>query len=250
MRRRKSAGNVVVLGCVLFSAVFAFFLLVLDIGRFHAARARAQTLAQASTLGSLRMRIEALQKIADRWSTFGAKLGAVDAAGRVFVNSADAASVDAAAHDLSRALSGYQARTQSIITVLAQSNNIPRDRITTRDDAGARLDVAPQPATIIDPSGSLRVIAALWYRRGWSASDDDGDPAGTESQRVAFAVGPLTTPADAWRASTSTQGQLRWNSSVDGNGGYPRNWGRALVAGRVNPNRTASYRAVLTESAP
>ncbi len=250
MKRNRTTGSVVVLGCVLFSAAFAFLLLVLDVGRFQAARDRAETMAQTSVLGSLRMRIEGLQRIAERWNAIAPTLGAVDASGRVFVRSADISSVITAASDLSRALPGYQARTTSIISVESQSNDVLRDQIVIADNTGAHLDVQAQPAAIINESGATQTVAALWYQRGWSPADEATDPSGTVSHRVAFSLQPLLKNIDAWNAASSAQGQLRWNRSVDGNGGYPRNWDRALLDGHLNPNRTASYRAVLVEATP
>jgi len=250
MKARESSGSMIAVGCVLLSAAFALFLLVLDVGRFHAARERARTLAQASALASLRMRSEALQRIAERWQPIGQKLGNVDSAARVFVSASDAASVSSLSADLSRALSGYQARTTSIVTVIAQSNDLPRDRLVVDADTGTRLDVHAQPALTVDEAGAVHTIAGLWYQRGWSPADDAPDPAGFVSHRVAFSLQPFLKTAAAWSAASAAQARLRWNSSTDGNGGYPRDWAHALAGTRVDPNRTASYRAVLTEPAP
>ena len=250
MKKPSRAGSVLVIGCFLCAAVFALLLLVADVGRFDAARNRAETIAQASVLGSLRMRIDGLTRVAERWNNIGAKLGTVDVAGHVFVRSDDASSVASAARSLSSALSGYQARTKSIITVLAQSNAVPRDRITSQDDSGSRLDVRARPAVTVSETGALTTVDALWYQRGWALDNDTSDPAGAVRQAVAFVVSPLSRKRAAWSATALAQGEVRWNRSEGGNGGYPRNWTSAVVANRLNPHRTASYRAVLTEPNP
>jgi hypothetical protein len=248
MKRASAGGNVIVLGCVLFSAVFLFSLLVLDMGRFCAAQRRAETIAQTTVLGSLRMRLDALRRVADRWAPIGDKLGPLDGAGRVFVKSVDVSSVRSAAIDLSHALSGYQGRASAIVTVLAQSNALPRERIVVADDTGSRLDIHAQPATVVDESGASESLAALWYQRNWAPAEDHPNPAGLVSHDIAFSLTPLTRGAAVWIARASASGQLRWNSSPDGNGGYPRDWNQTIVASKLNPHRTASYRAVLTDA--
>jgi hypothetical protein len=243
---KNSRGSILALGGLMTAAVFAVALLVVDVGRFCVARRRAETLAQISVTGALRMRIEGLAHVAERWDGFGASLGPVDAAGRVFLSSSDTSAVESSALTLSRALSGYQGRAQSIVTVLAQSNNMARDRIVIERNDGSRLDIAAQPASVIDETGATRVVTALWYRRGWALTNATGDPSATEEHRAAFTFRPLLMAMEAWPSSALARGQLRWNASPGGNGGYPRAWSDAVDAARLRPNRTASYRAVIT----
>jgi hypothetical protein len=246
---KNSRGSILALGGVMTVAVFAVALLVADIGRFCAARRRAETLAQISVTGALRMRIEGLAHVAERWEGFGATLGPVDAADRVFLPSSDTSAVESSALTLSRALSGYQGRAQSIVTVLAQSNYVERGRIAIERNDGSRLNIVAQPASVIDETGATRIVSALWYRRGWALADTTGDPAATEQHRVAFKFRPLLGAIAAWPASVPARGRLRWNASPGGNGGYPRAWSDAVDAGRLRPDRTASYRAVIAEPA-
>jgi len=200
-----------------------------------------------SVLGSLRMRREALARVAERWSAFGRELGAVDAGGRVFVPASKISSVVSIARTLSRALPGYQARAQSIVTVLAQSNRVNRDNVVVLEKTGAVLHIAPENAAVVNEIGGAQVVPALWYRRLWGPTLEQTDPDGRVVHRVDFSIAPLGFGGDRWSGSASAMGKLRWNASASGNGGYPRQWSSAVNAGRLNPNRTAAYRAVLSD---
>lgn len=234
-------------GGILTAAMFFVFLLVIDVARYQAQKARALSHAQMSVLGSLRMRREALKRVAERWSALGIASAAVDSNGRTFVPSAKKASLVSGARTLSRALSGYQARSKSIVTVLAQAHRIERDSVVVVDDRGALLDIAPQDGVVVNEAGATQAVPALWYRRGWEPAIEHADPAAEVVHRVEFSVVPLGFGVDRWSGSVTATGRLLWNMSAGGNGGYPRNWSSAVDSGRLNPNRTAAYRAVLTD---
>lgn len=250
MNRRNECGNLLPLGAVLLAAMILFSWLIWDIGRFYIARDRFQRITEVSTLGSARMRIEGLQKIAARWQNIGAQLVSVDAAGRVFVHNANIPTVSKNVTDLSRALSGYQARATSIISVLAQANHLVRDDIAVVGQAGTKLDVHPESGVLVNEVGIEQVMPALWYRRLWAPSSERADPAGQIVHAVSFQVFPFSKQASSSNATVMSTSQLRWNASDAGNGGYPRQWSSAVSEGQLRPHRTASYRAVLVEQTP
>jgi hypothetical protein len=234
-----------VLTLLLIISLFGFFLRVAQLGLISYRIQQTQTIADVSILSSLRLRAEALQTIANRWSEFGKSFGVAGFHNLVNLHSSLWGAVEQKVSDLKRSLSGYQGRTTAVIKVVAEANGFRRDDVDVRDDAGSKLDLIGQPVVFKDEKGKFRTLDAVWYQRGWAIEDKFGD---SEKTTVHMVQGSIYD----WMIYQEAHGSLVWDVEkndpmvfLNGNGGYPRDWSEALSGGNLIPNRWAQFRARL-----
>lgn len=223
--------------------------LVVDTLQAWVASQKAQTAADFAVLSALRVRAKSLQTVAARWDAFGAPLviagSGLDAPAALvpqIVNDADT---------LRRALSGYQGRITSALTVAAEANSADRDNVTTTDATGLRLGLSSQAASLSASGAAPSSVNGLWYRRNWT----EADAAGTASVSVAWSV-PYA--GGAWTLAAPATARLMWDAdtgdaaiAADGNGGFASDWVSASGTGSLfRPNRYPVFRAEAAAELP
>ncbi len=243
-------GGVLALTLFLIVAFAWTTLLVADVGRTVAARAKIQSTADTVVLSSVRLRAEALETIAARWREFGALFGAVSPSGEVSLASSDWPNVQTKADALKRALPGYQGRTTAVIKVVAEANRMERDAIVIDDAIGAQLGLTAKSITIRDEADRVARLEAAWYARQWGVADRlaVASPLGRHEVTLRFP----NFHGDDWVTSTRTSAAVRWDVDTGdpaiaaaGNGGYARDDADAVWAGRLDPNRWPVFRTDL-----
>lgn len=249
--KKKFSGGVLVVMLFLVMGFFGLGLLVVNIGQAGFTAQRAQTLADVSVLSSARMRVEALEKISERWLEYGRYFGLAADDGSVQLQSVDGPLVQQKAAALVRALPGYLGRTSAVIKVVADANAINRTQVSVEDDAAAQIGLKPEAAILVNEKGHRVSQPGVWISRAWGAKSRFGDAEETIAHRI-----HLEAP---WPVERVAFAKLEWDvnkqnhrTQSDGNGGYPRNWGEARQGPVLAPNRWAVYRAVLAlkENAP
>lgn len=232
-------------GAVLVLMLFVFcFLFIGGLAAVNAARAayletRAQTVADAVALSAVRIRAESLETVAQRWLDIGARTGGVIAEKTVAVSASNRDALLKAAADLKKALPGYKGRSTAVITVTADANDVPREAVAVTDNAGSQLGLVAKDGFLRDENGLVLAVPGLWHERTWATGDRLGNP--TEKESVTVRLSSVVRSSSA---------RMAWDVSINddeirnvGNGGYPRGWSEAVLAGRLLPNRHAVYRA-------
>jgi hypothetical protein len=238
----RNRGSALVLMMFLTVAVLIVTRLVMDgLGGWLASQ-KAQTAADFALLSALRVRAESLETVAARWDTWGASLTV--AGGELEAPAAQLPAVTAEAGALQRALSGYQGRITSALTVAAEANGADRAQVTLTDSSGLRLGLTSEAALLSSPGLTPVLVDGLWYRRNWT----NADAAGTASVSVAWDV---PRAGGVWTLSAPAVARLLWDAdtgdaaiAADGNGGFASDWVSASAAGPAfRPNRAAVFRA-------
>lgn len=239
--KKRARGGILVLLLILILTWMALMGVVLALARGVYVQASAQNIADAALLSGLTIKAQALETIAARWEKWGQLLGTADETG-VLVADENLSDVVEAAADLRRALSGYQTRARSMITVVTEANHVLRARLSLSEVEGLNLQLVAQPLRLIASSGISEDLAAGWYARAWEAQ-----------QRVA-AVG-LELSAAPWQVEERSRGRVIWDIDPRhpdvlswGNGGFARAWADALRAGRLDPHRFPFFSAALLPS--
>lgn len=238
-------GNALVTTLFFISAFSALAALWVDVARGSIAAQRAQALGDAAALSSLRVTAEALETIAARWQEFGGAFGAASAEGVVELPSSLWAPVREKADELKRAISGYQGRSTAIVKVVAEANGASKDVVDAVATAGAQIGLAAERARLLDENGRVVTLDAAWYSRKWTL-----DPVtGARTDRIGhIAQSSIRAKNGAeWPIIRETRARLVWNAETpaSGNGGYPRTWSDALLAGHLTPHRWPFFRATL-----
>jgi hypothetical protein len=248
-RRR---GGILIIMIFLAVALTTLCWLWLDLGKASLATQRAQTLSDVSVLSSLRVTAESLETVAQRWSEFGASMGAVSTDGSVALPSSQWASVEKKAADLKKAISGYQGRSTSIIKVVAEANGHSKDSLEVNGSNGSQISLTAQKGIVRDENNQIKNIDGLWYSRKWSM-----DPKTGARDLMSHHTGQLTVQAregNTWTLARATRGHLNWDVDLEnanvqarGNGGFPKTWADAIENSHLNPNRWAFFRATLED---
>jgi len=237
-----SRGSVIVMLIPISLTLFALTLLVLRVGILFTLAARAQTVADMSVLSSLRLRVQALEKIPGRWESIGNLIKSANGEG-AFIASGSWNPLTNETQRLTRSLPGYMGRPRAVIKVVAEANGTLRERIEAVEEEASNLGLSSQPLRIQDEMGRTEVIPDVWLKRNWSPHDLLGDPSGKTTHIVHF-------PA----LNRVSRGRIIWNVNRtdpvivnQGNGGYPVHWFQALNGGVVTPFRFPYYHAEISE---
>jgi hypothetical protein len=231
-------------------AVSGLAALTADVAGAGLFRQRARTAADFALLSALRVRRDNLEAIAARWDAFGGGL----TNGPAGLESTPALwpGVATAADALRRAISGFQGRVTSALTVALDANGLPHAAARSVSGTGTRLGVTARTETVL-VAGAPMSLPGAWYARGWSA----GDPAPPLTDGAALAVSwPLS-----WRGSDATleataDGALVWDAdptdaavAASGRGGFARTFTEAIDGAAFTPHRFPFFRAVRTPEA-
>ncbi|MCB4756062.1 MAG: hypothetical protein LHV69_03365 [Elusimicrobia bacterium] len=251
---KRERGQVLIMMLFVSGLLFGVTFLVFNVARAHYRLARAQSLADSTLISSLRIRIDGLAKIAERWGSIQSLfLRGDDEGGTVLA--AHWPALEEQARTLERALPGYKGRIRSVVSVVAEAQDEMRESVNIIKEDGSFLGVSPEALQICDESGRTSIMRSIWYRRLWALEDGGGEPQERSVHEVTQTV-PLLTGGGLderpWIlkafASGRVVGDVNLNHPVVqslGNGGFPRVWPETLVDGRVDPFRYPYYRARL-----
>ena len=203
------------------------------------ARERARAAAGAAALSAMRLRADALERIAERWAAWGRGLPALGA-GTVAANAPERDAVIRGAAELARGFSGYRGRVTAGANIIAGLNGVDKTALAVVSDAYADLGLAGEPLTLVTPSGAV-TVAGGWYRRRWGSAADRTVGRRRVRACVAGADG-IGAPVALCEEGTA---ELVWTAAPASgeNGGYPSDWSAALVEGRLDPHRRALFGA-------
>lgn len=240
----KRRGTIVVMFLFFVLAFGLFSKLVFDIGRWMYVEQRLQGVGDAALLSCLRIRVDSLQIIAQRWNDVGRHVVEGYANEQMLVPSAHWTNTISSAETLRRAISGYRGRVSAVMGVVLEANRIPRSSVFVVSNAAHDLGVVAQNVVLRDEYGHLRTLVGGWYRRNWGPTERLAQP----SEQSHFDL-KLRGPGNLLRSPhTSSRARMIWDVEEEkvhiqthGNGGFPRNWPEALNGNRAEPNRYAVF---------
>lgn len=239
--------------------LFFLSLFVIDWGRGQYWTGRLQTMADATLMSSLRIRVEGLRRVSERWEQFGSLYESGDVNG-AFVLSKNRDTISKKATKLKKSISGYKGRIKAVIKVVSEANGVARERVLIEDDSASQLGLDPNSIRIRDESGATKLLEGAWYQRIWGAADRLGEPDGVSTHQIFFNMPllgrtSLLSATQGWDVSRRAHGRIRWDVPVEslavqtqGNGGFPRQWGEALNGKQVEPHRYPFFRVELHEN--
>ncbi|MBV9080040.1 MAG: hypothetical protein JO102_02855 [Elusimicrobia bacterium] len=242
---KKSAGSVLVLFLFIALAMTLFARLTADVVGARLERLRGETAADFTLLSALRIRSQSLSTIAARWAAFGGDIGVSGT--RLSVAPDRWSAVATAADQLRRAVSGYQGRISSAITVAAEANGVDRSLVRLTTPATLKLDVETRTETVRVGTATLS-LAGAWYRRKWGSGD--AAPA-TTGLSVLEMDRSAPNAVGNWPFTVTARGTLAWDADPalpDGNGGFAADFAGALVPAGFRPHRGPYFVAVAAEA--
>ncbi len=246
---RVPSGNVTVLLLPTLGVFFFLTLLAIDLGRARYFSGKAQTVADATLLSSLRLRVEGLEAVAERWNAWGDVFTGGGAAG-ARTQSRHWARLENESDKLRRALSGYKGRIKAVVKIVAEANGVARDRVEIQNGGALELGLTSQDQWVEDETGARRRVRGLWYKREWDLGRTLGRPREFSAHRF---TASFRIFGGRWSLSREAVGKLSWDVPMNdgvirsrGNGGFPRAWTEALDRGAVAPHRYAHFEAGLT----
>lgn len=234
--------------------LFLLTLLVADMGRVSYLSQKAQAVSDAALLSSLRLRVEALEGIAERWWSFGNLFYGGTNQGAVSSNESWN-ELFQKSDQLKRALPGYKGRIKAVIKVVEEANQVPAHKVQLWDDSALDLGISAQDQWISLENGARKLLSGAWYKRNWAPSDSWGEP--KEKSHIAVSwlmplLGFQFLSFQNWMVHKESWGRVRWDVDLNdrliqlqGNGGFPRTWPEALNGGKVDPFRIPTFSAQL-----
>lgn len=245
MNRR---GNLLVMMIFFVLAFGLFSKLVFDVARWIYIEKRLQASADAALLSSLRIRVDGLQTVAQRWNAVGRYVVEGYPNGHMLVPASSWILIQREAETLRRALSGYRGRISAVLGVVLEANRIPRESARFVANGAQDLGIVAEAGVLRDEGGHLKTMAGAWYRRRWAPTQVLSHP----PEHSVYEL-ELSGPGSLfWRPRIFSRGRVRWdvdrdNSQIQvrGNGGFPAQWLQALDGNRVDPHRFPVFSAGL-----
>ncbi len=235
-------GSVLILFIPAVAVLFLWTLMIARWGRALYTMEKARSIAEQTVLSSLRITIKDLERLVERWGAMTPLLGAADQNG-VEVQASNWPMVEQISSQLKNSLWGYKIRIKSIGTVIAQANGIDKSLLTRNDPDVFDLGIVPQGQWIIDSSGSREWAEDFWLQRTWDKDRRLGEKLGEGTHSVRLSDPFFGT------MQQSVTARIQWDVLPDhsfirahGNGGFPRNWNEAVLAGKVDPFRYPFFR--------
>lgn len=227
--------------------IFCLAVLVVDVGKMTSAADKTQLLVDQILLSILNVRADSLQEFADQQKSIRDLTTAADASG-VHVPRTQWNLLSQLVSKEKSALSGYKGRLTSIITIMMQANDRPREDLIIGTDNALKMNVQPQSQWVIDEIGRKQMVSALWYQRQWkldSATDLTNESSTIEIQTPVSWLGKFVLgSSENWRLRRQSQATLQWDA-LNGDGGYPAEWSQAVEAGKFDPYRGPFFRSQL-----
>jgi hypothetical protein len=235
-------GSILVLFIPTFLAMFALLLFVSRCGHGIYTAEKAETTARASVLSSLRIKVEGLQQIAEKWEPLRPFLLRGSSEGAV-VPSSQWDKVLQLSDDLKKSLPGYKGRIKAVVSVVLDANELNRQTVQFADKNVFELDLASQGQWLVDPAGGHTWAEGLWVQRTWDTGSRLGRASSPAVHEVVFSDPTFGT------IQRKVAARVGWDVSLNnslvrskGNGGFPRNWEEALDGSAVDPFRYPYFR--------
>jgi hypothetical protein len=239
-------------------AIFLLTLWTCDVARLSYWQGKIQAVSDSILLSSLRLRAEALQKIAEKWAAIEPLLVAGDSAGMKIYPGAEVwRDLETKLSDLKAAIPGYKGRISGVRTIVAKANGLNPEAVVILQNSAFNLGLVNEPQKVRNDLGEEKVLPFVWLRRSWAGSDRLGSPEETSEVMGQVSFQPAGVLffhqlGERWVARARSRGLIFWDVPQEeqwmkdqGNGGFPRNWDEALYTGAVKPNRFALYGAKL-----
>jgi len=225
---------------------------VVDAGRILYAREKAAQFAENALLSALRVRIEGMEKLADRWENIRLLLNGADADG-VVISSFRWTALQTETTNLKKALPGYKGRITSVVTAVLQANGAEKDMVVLDEKRKPALDLTLQPALVRDETGFGKTVDSVWLRREWEVDESAPSRVGDYTAQGLIPFRFINTsfqPDSPLFATQSVTGRLTWNADLKealvrdaGNGGFPSTWDEAFLGSDLQPFRFPLYSA-------
>jgi|GEM_PF-5374897 len=247
---KRSKGGIVIAALVFVWCSFYLVIFFMDWGKLHYSMTKMQTVVDMALLSSLRIRVQGLSKIADRWRSFGDDFE-LNPEGNVVIREPHWMGVLERARDLQRALPGYKGRIKAVITVVVKAHGISREELLIKEEGAFRLGIESNPLHVAFPDGGSHILTGGWYRRLWSSSHRLAHPSEQPTLVGIKQIIPMLKvrpQPETWDVIRSATGRLRWDVDLGnpiiqqrGNGGYPRSWQECIDGSKIEPFRYPFY---------
>jgi len=254
--RRSSSGSIAVFSLFTAFLLFMFLLFIVDLGRAVYLSRKAQPVADAALLSSLRVRVEGLQASAKRASLVAALLESGNSDGG-FSPATRWSELDQRSKDLRKSIPGYKGRITAVLKAVLGANGIRREAANLTETQASVLGIEATDEPIVDENGQQKIFRGVWLKRLWHTDERLAQPDETSAGGVSLSYPVLSDWARSggiagWIGEKQAKGRLRWDvraseqAGIGGNGGFPRRWGDALDGTAVRPYRVPYFYAELT----